>query len=440
MAYPIENSIIPMSENFPSSLESRVSYYCRKFPVVFSKAIGAEIFDVKGARFIDFLGCSGALNYGHNHPRLKEAVIDYLRQDGVLQTLDLHTEAKAKFINRFNQVILKPRGMDYKIQFTGPTGTNSVEAAIKLSRKLTGRSPIVAFTGAFHGVSTGSLALTASSLHRSGAGTTLHGTIRMPFEGFLEADDELKYIERMLTALSSGQEPPAAFVVETVQGDGLACASREWLQGIQRIARSLGSMLIIDDILAGCGRTGTFFSFETYDVEPDIVCLSKSISGLGLPMAVVLIRPDCDIWRPGEHNGTFRGNNLAFVSGAAALEFWEEPIFLSGMQSLIHTLDDELTRIVNEFADFGVSAEVGRGALRGIRIKEPEAAAQVQFNAFRKGLIFERCGADDTVLKFLPPLNIPNSMLMEALDILNWSLHAVFDSTSPLRLHNVSSF
>jgi diaminobutyrate-2-oxoglutarate transaminase len=413
----------PVRGVFPSSFESRVRYYCRTFPVVFERAVGAEMFDTDGNRYIDFLAGSGALNYGHNHPRFKEAIVRYLAHDGVLHSLDLHTEAKAEFIRRFVDVILKPRGMDYRLQFTGPTGTNAVEAALKLARKVTGRSRVVAFTGAFHGVSMGSLALTASPEHRSAAGLPLNGTIRMPYDGFLGLNDELTYIERMLTAPGGGEEPPAAFVVETVQGEGLACASAEWLSGIQRLARSMGSLLIVDDIFAGCGRTGTFFSFERHGIEPEIICLSKSIGGIGLPLALVLIKPDCDCWNPGEHNGTFRGNNLALVAAAEALAFWEEPQFLSGVQDVIRVLDSELTGIENEFYEFGVRA-VGRGSLRGIEVEQPEVAASVQAAAFRRGLMFERCGARNSVVKLLPPLNIPAALLREAMDILAESLRA----------------
>jgi diaminobutyrate-2-oxoglutarate transaminase len=410
---------------FPTSSESSVRYYCRAFPVVFNRARGAEIFDADGARYIDFLAGSGALNYGHNHPRLKQAIADYLGCDGILQSLDLHTEAKARFIARFDDAILRPRHMEYKFQFTGPTGTNAVEAALKLARKVTHRSRVVAFTGAFHGVTMGSLALTSSAAHRSAAGRPLDGTIRMPFEGFVGSNDELAFIERMLMAPGAGEEPPAAFVVETVQGEGLACASGAWLRHIQRIARSMGALLIVDDIFAGCGRTGTFFSFEDFGIEPDIVCLSKSIGGIGLPMALVLIRPDCDVWKPGEHNGTFRGNNLAFVAATAALDFWQDPTFLAGVQAVIRTLDSELSGIVKEFGEYGVRT-VGRGALRGIDVEEPEVAASVQAAAFRGGLIFERCGATDSVLKFLPPLNIPIDLLREAMAILTQALRATF--------------
>jgi len=415
-----------VKENFPSSFESRVSYYCKSFPVVFARAAGSELFDVDGTRYLDFLAGAGALNYGHNHPRLKSAVVDYLCQDGVVTSLDLHTEAKANFISRFNELILKRRGMEYKMQFTGPTGTNAVEAAVKLARKVTHRSSIVAFTGAFHGVSMGSLALTSTPEHRAGAGTPLNGTIRMPYEGFLEGG-ELKYIERMLTAPGNGEAPPAAFIVETVQGEGLACASGAWLRGIQEIARSLGALFIVDDIMAGCGRTGTFFSFEHFGIEPDIICLSKSISGIGLPMAAVLIRPECDVWNPGEHNGTFRGHNLAFVAGAAALEFWQDPDFLAEVQTLARTLETELSRIVEEFGNFGVCM-VGRGTLRGLRIAEPEAAASIQAAAFRAKLIFERCGARDSTLKFLLPINTPIHLVQEAMGILAEAFHATFDS------------
>lgn len=416
-----------MQEYFPISSESSVRYYCRAFPVVFSRALGAEIFDTSGARYIDFLSGSGALNYGHNHPRLKEAIVNYLGCNGILQSLDLHTAAKAAFIARFDEVILRPRNMEYKLQFTGPTGTNAVEAALKLARKVTNRSRVVAFTGAFHGVSMGSLALTSSRDHRSAAGMPLNGTIRMPFEGFIGSNSELTYIERMLMTPGGGEEPPAAFVVETVQGEGLACASGAWLREIERIARSLGSLLIVDDIFAGCGRTGTFFSFEQFGIEPDLVCLSKSIGGVGLPMALVLIRPDRDVWKPGEHNGTFRGNNLAFVAATEALEFWHDAPFLAGVQALVRTLDSELADIVTEFGEYGVRA-VGRGALRGLDVEEPAAAASLQAAAFRNGLIFERCGATDSVLKFLPPLNIPIDLLREAMGILRDAFRSTFNT------------
>ena len=420
-----------MREYFPISSESGVRYYCRAFPVVFSRALGAEIFDTDGARYIDFLSGSGALNYGHNHPRLKEAIVDYLGCNGILQSLDLHTQAKAAFITRFNETILRPRNMEYKLQFTGPTGTNAVEAALKLARKVTQRSRVVAFTGAFHGVTMGSLALTSSRGHRAAAGTPLNGTIRMPFEGFLGSTDELTYIERMLMAPGAGEEPPAAFVVETVQGEGLACASGAWLREIERIARSMGSLLVVDDIFAGCGRTGPFFSFEQFGIEPDIVCLSKSIGGIGLPMALLLIKPDRDVWEPGEHNGTFRGNNLAFVAAAAALEFWQDASFHAGVQALIRTLDSELTGMVQEFGEYGLRA-VGRGALRGLDVEEPAAAASVQAAAFRRGLIFERCGATDSVLKLLPPLNIPLDLLREAMGVLTYALRSTFNA-APIR-------
>ncbi|NUN98837.1 MAG: diaminobutyrate--2-oxoglutarate transaminase, partial [Candidatus Omnitrophica bacterium] len=262
-------------------LESQVRGYCRSFPTIFTTAKGAQLFDWKVRRYIDFLCGAGSLNYGHNNPEIKEAVIEYLLSDGILHGLDLATEAKERFLDVFEGLILKPRNLEYKIQFTGPTGANAVEAAFKLARKATGRRNIVSFTNGFHGVTLGALAATGNSYYRRAAATTLGETTFMPYDGYFGPDfNTLEYIRKVLTDGSSGVDLPAAFIVETVQGEGgLNAASAGWLRGLQALGRELGILLIIDDIQAGCGRTGTFFSFEGFGIIPDIVLLSKSLSG-----------------------------------------------------------------------------------------------------------------------------------------------------------------
>jgi diaminobutyrate-2-oxoglutarate transaminase len=331
-----------------NSHESNVRYYCRRMPRVFARARNALVWDEDGREFIDFLSACGSLNYGHNHPRLKSRLLEYLAKDGIVNSLDLHTQAKENFIRTFRRVVLEPHGLDYRLQFTGPTGTNAVEAALKLARKATGRRTVAAFTNGFHGVSLGALAATGNAAARKAASGLLDGVVRLPFEGYRGAGiAELDRFEAMVIDPSGGIEPPAAFIVETVQGEGgLNVASAQWMRRLAALAEKLGALLIVDDIQAGCGRTGRFFSFERAGIVPDIVCLSKSLSGIGLPMALLLLRPDRDVWNPGEHNGTFRGNNLAFVAAAEALELWTDPSFTEPLAAHTRIIHEEMRRQV----------------------------------------------------------------------------------------------
>jgi diaminobutyrate-2-oxoglutarate transaminase len=413
-------------------LESNVRCYCRDFPVLFKRAEQSFMFDVENNRYIDFLCGAGSLNYGHNHPHLKRAVVDYISENGIMQSLDLYTEAKYLFVEALQSSILVPRGFAYKQQFTGPTGTNAVEAALKLARKVTGRSSVVAFTNAYHGVTLGSLAATASAGKRQVAGMALPGVIRLPYQGFLGGDsnDDARYVEAMLTAPGNGLDAPAAILLETIQGEGgLQTASASWLKRIAAIAARVGALIIIDDIQAGCGRTGTFFSFEGLPIVPDIVCLSKSLSGIGLPLSVVLLAPKYDIWRPGEHNGTFRGNNLAFVSGRAALDFWRDELFLAGLRRNVDHLQARLQGIVHTFSHAGFVLK-GRGMMRGIELSDPALAQQVKAEAFRRRLVVETCGPTDSVVKLMPPLTIETEVLNDGLDVLTKALGHVLSSLS----------
>lgn len=403
-----------------NELESEVRSYCRKMPVVFTSASGSLLRDQTGATYIDFLSAAGSLNYGHNDPHIRQAILDYMASDGVIQLLDFSTHAKITFIKRFNEVILVPRNLAYKMQFTGPTGANAVEAAIKLARKLTGRTQIAAFTNAFHGVSLGALALTGNASKRAAAGIALDGVIRLPYEGYLpDGQDGLAYARKLFNDPSSGVEAPAAFIVETIQGEGgINCASQAWLQAVAKLAKDTGALLIVDDIQAGCGRAGTFFSFERAEITPDLICLSKSISGIGLPMALVLIRPDLDKWAPGEHNGTFRGNNLAFVGATAALDYWENPEFAHGIHVRAEIIRDSLQSIVQTyFADRAILR--GRGMFQGIAFENPEIAEKMRAGLAGQYVIAETSGSLDQVLKIMPPLNIPLETLRAGLDALH---------------------
>lgn len=400
--------------------ESEVRGYCRSFPATFERAKGPWLTDTEGNHYLDFLAGAGSLNYGHNPDDLKQALIEYVEADGVGHTLDLYSRAKERFLARFNEVILEPRGLKYKVQFPGPTGTNAVEAALKLARKVTGRTNVVFFTNAFHGMTTGSLAVTGNATKRAGASQPLANATAMPFDGYLgEGVDTLDYFERALGDAGSGLDKPAAVIVETVQGEGgVNVASADWLRRLETLCRRHGILLIVDDIQVGCGRTGKFFSFEDAGIRPDMVTLSKSLSGYGLPFAVVLIDPALDAWAPGEHNGTFRGNNFAFVTAAAALDRWERNEITPRVERLGRQVESRLEAVADRHPSLGGSVR-GRGFIWGLECATDGAAELISKACFARGLIIETAGIDDQVLKFLAPLTIDEADLARGLDIVD---------------------
>ncbi|HWA09037.1 MAG TPA: diaminobutyrate--2-oxoglutarate transaminase [Opitutaceae bacterium] len=406
--------------------ESEVRSYIRSFPVLFEKARGATLIDREGQEYIDFFAGAGALNYGHNPEAMKQALIRYLQEDGVTHSLDMATEAKERFLERFEQVILKPRGLDYKVQFTGPTGANAVEAALKLARRVKGRRNVIAFTNAYHGLSTGALATTANSHYRHEAWVQRLDVSFVPYDGYLGPDvDTAGLLRKLVTDRSSGVDLPAAIILETVQAEGgVNLASRRWLQDVAAICREHDILLIVDDIQVGCGRTGTFFSFESAGLKPDLVVLSKSISGYGLPMSLLLIRTEHDQWKPGEHTGTFRGNNLAFVAAAEALRHWETTELAEQVAARGQQLVTALQELVREFP--GVIAKVrGTGLIWGLELKDTAVCQAVARQAFARGLIIETCGSERNVLKFLPPLVIDAATLSLGLDRLREAMRDV---------------
>lgn len=415
-------------EKIFEELESNVRTYCRSFPVVFERAKGARLWDAEGRSYLDLFAGAGTLNYGHNAEELKASLLDYLSRDGIAHGLDLMTGAKGAFIAEFRETILRPRGMEYKFLFPGPAGTNAVEAALKLARKVTGRPTIAAFTNGFHGMSLGALAVTGSAFKRAGAGIPLDGVVRLPFDGYFgEGVDTIAMIERLIDDPSSGIDAPAAFLVEAIQGEGgVNAASETWLRRLADLARRHGSLLILDDIQAGCGRAGTFFSVEGMGFQPDIVCLSKSLSGYGMPLAMLLVKPEIDIFEPGEHNGTFRGFSLAFVTGRAALAYWRDPAFVEGLARKARLLDEALAALVRRRPEDRLVLR-GRGLMRGIVLPDGETADAVSAEAFRRGVVIETSGGHGEVLKFLPPLTMDDALLAEAVDRVAESVIAVLD-------------
>ncbi|MER8778929.1 diaminobutyrate--2-oxoglutarate transaminase [Mesorhizobium sp. M0977] len=412
-------------------LESEVRSYIRSFPVLFDRGVGTTLTAADGQEYVDFMGGAGALNYGHNNPAFKRALLDYIERDGIVHSLDIATTAKKAFIEAFERYILKPRGLTYKLQFTGPTGANAVEAALKLARQVTRRSNIVSFTGSYHGVSAGALAATANKDMRAAAGFPLAHVTSLPYEGYVgDSFDTIEYFEKLLNDPNSGLDKPAAVILEAVQGEGgIIAASIEWLQRLRDLTSRHDILLILDDIQAGVGRTGKFFSFEEAGIVPDIITLSKSLSAYGTPMALVLIKPEFDVWTPAAHTGTFRGNNLAFVTARAALEaYWSDSKFEDEIARKSAILAKELKSIADDFPTLGLSVR-GRGLMYGlVSPKHHSLPALVSKEAFRRHLVIETAGSYGEVLKFMTALTITEADLRRGLSIIRDSISTVQDS------------
>lgn len=408
------------------ALESNVRSYCRSFPVVFNKAKNDVLYTEAGKGYIDFFAGAGALNYGHNNDFMKNRILDYLSSDRIMHGLDMYTTAKQEFIESFSERILQPKGLNYKLQFCGPTGTNAVEAALKLARKVKNRNGIFAFMGAFHGMSLGSLSITSNNSMRESAGVPLNNVTFIPYNSTFNGMDTILYMEQLLTDTHSGVEKPAAIILETVQVEGgIHIADTEWLRDLRQLCDDHDILLIVDDIQVGCGRVGSFFSFERAGIVPDMVVLSKSISGYGLPMSLLLLKPELDIWSPGEHNGTFRGNQLAFVGAKAALEF-RDTVELEAQVKEKEAFVQQFLREHIQSIDPLIEIR-GMGLIWGIDVSHlGEAfAKEVATLCFSRGLIIERAGRNDTVIKIMPALTISLENLRKGCDIIKESMAQV---------------
>lgn len=406
-----------------TTIESEVRSYCRTFPAEFARAEGVFLYGTDGRKWYDFLSAAGSLNYGHNPPALKAALLRYIEANGVTTSLDLATQAKRTFLETFAEVVLHPRDLDYRMQFCGPTGANAVEAALKLARKATGRHGVVAFSNSYHGMSSGAMSASASHRRRNETYLSPNWVDFMPFEGFTGLPNEFEFVRRLLLTKGSGIAPPAAIIVEPVQGEGgVNVASPAWLAGLRALADELGSVLIFDEIQCGCGRTGRFFTFEHAGVKPDIVCLSKSISGMGMPMSVLLIAPRLDVWSPGEHNGTFRGFNYAFVTATEALRhYWASPDFATDLKARSAEMRTAVDHWAREFPHH-VRRVSCLGLFAGIQLSSEALAGNVQQRCFERGLMVERCGSDSDIIKLLPPVVIGRDDLRDGLALLGEAL------------------
>lgn len=421
-----------------AQLESGVRFYDRQWPAVFDRASGARLETAEGTSYLDFFTGAGALSYGHANPHLKQALLRYIERDGLIHSLDMATVAKRALLSAIHERLLAPRGLDHVVQFTGPTGTNAVEAALKVARLATGRTTIAAFTRSFHGVSLGSLAATASLGKRAGAGVPLEHVLRLPYER--PGPDRMAgpdLLDDLLGDPGSGVEPPAAVLVETVQGEGgVNVASSDWLQRLAATCERWDVVLIVDDIQVGCGRTGPFFSFEEAGIVPDVICLSKALSGYGLPLAVTLLRPALDVWSPGQHNGTFRGSNPGFVTATTALEtYWADDTLRRSTEGHAMTMEAALRTIADEHAAHRPEVR-GRGLIWGLELPDPGVAGAVAGEAFARGLLVETSGPGDEVVKLLPPLTASRAELEEGLEVLSDATTAVLTRARGRRLRS----
>lgn len=401
--------------------ESNLRGYSRVYPTVFDKAFNARQTDENGKEYIDFFAGAGVLNFGHNNENMTKAVIEYIQSNGVLHSLDMSTTIKRKFMQKFLDTVLEPRSMPHRMQFIGPTGTNAVEAAMKLARRVTGRQNIVAFNHAFHGMTLGSLSATANSYFRGAAGVPLNHVRHQQFGCETPCmgcnlgcgKNSLEQLRAQFLDPSSGLEKPAAFMVEVIQAEGgVHVADKQWLKDVEKLAKELGALFIIDDIQVGMGRTGSFFSFDDYGIDPDIVCLAKGLGGLGTPIAMNLVKPEHDDhWNPGEHTGTFRGQSISFVAGIEALKYFDDSVLMNEVDRKAALMKEMLT-------DLDARSDVqirGKGMIMGIDVGSGDAAKKIVAEGFENGLLLGACGTGGRVVKLIPPLTIDDEDLTEGM-------------------------
>ncbi|MDV9032273.1 aspartate aminotransferase family protein [Pseudomonas sp. RAC1] len=416
--------------------ESNARSYPRRIPLVLKRARGIHVEDVEGRQFIDCLAGAGTLALGHNHPVVVEAIQRVLADELPLHTLDLTTPVKDQFVQDLFAVLPESLRRDAKIQFCGPTGTDAVEAALKLVRTATGRSTVLAFQGGYHGMTQGALSLMGSLGPKKALGALLSSGVqfmpypydyRCPFGlgGEAGVRANLHYLENLLLDPEAGVQLPAAVILEVVQGEGgVIPADIEWLRGVRRITEKAGVALIVDEIQSGFARTGRMFAFEHAGIVPDVVTLSKAIGG-SLPLAVVVYRDWLDTWAPGAHAGTFRGNQMAMAAGSAVIDYLVEHRLDEHAHAMGQRLRGHLQHLQRDYPQLGDIR--GRGLMLGVELVDPqgtrdalghplaspELAPKVQRECLRRGLILELGGRHGAVVRFLPPLIISAEQIDE---------------------------
>jgi diaminobutyrate-2-oxoglutarate transaminase len=428
---------------FLAGKESNARTYARVFDRILVRGASAKVWDADGNIYTDLLACAGALPLGHNHPYVTQRVTEFLNSGQILQALDIATPAKVEFLKQLWLALPGEFAKDARVQFCGPTGSDAVEAAMKLFKSTTGRRSVLAFHGGYHGMTLGSLSLMGNVTPKSavsGLTPEVHflpypNSARCPFGVGGEAGEDLilQYIDNVLCDPESGITKPAMMILEAVQGEG-GCipASNRWLHKIREITLRHDVPLVVDEVQTGFGRTGSMFAHEDSGIVPDAIVLSKALGG-GFPMALLCYNKKYDTWAPGTHAGTFRGNQIAMVSGAATLQFIREHKIPKQVQELGNRLQDRLRILAREFDCIGdirgrglmVGAEIvqpSRGKTSAIAPLDGELAKLIKRECFTRGVIIETGGRFGAVLRFLPPLTISGEEIDEAMGVLRASI------------------
>lgn len=422
-----------------NEFESSARSYPRKFPFALYRAKGVKLWDVEGNEYIDFLCGAGTLALGHNDEEVNRAMVALIESGSPLHTLDLTTPVKDKFVETIHSILPFDMAKDVKIQFCSPSGTDATDAAIKLCKIATGRSSVIAFSGGYHGMGHGAMAVTGNCYAKSQVPNLMSGVQFMPYPysyrcpmglGGEEGEKACgAYFERLLKDPESGVSKPACVIIEPIQGEGgVIPAPVEFLKTVRRVTAELDIPLICDEIQCGMGRSGKVFAFEYAGIVPDVILSSKAIGGTQ-PMSVVIYNKKLDVWGPGTHAGTFRGNQLAMAAGTVVMERIREPEFLNEVVRKGGVFKERLLSLQKECPVIGDVR--GKGLMLGIEFVDPNGerdlmghpmesgkiCAEVQRRCFEKGLVMEKGGRNGSVMRCLTALNIPDEDLEKGIEI-----------------------
>ncbi|ALG10002.1 diaminobutyrate--2-oxoglutarate transaminase family protein [Kibdelosporangium phytohabitans] len=404
--------------------ESNARAYPRHLPIAIAEASGSFIKDVDGNVFIDFLSGAGVLSLGHNHPEVVDAAV---AQFSVLSHgLDFPTPAKREFTDAQLSMLPVSTRNRMKVHFCGPTGANAVDAALKLCKTATGRGDVVAFQGGFHGSTHAAMALTGLVTQKQPIANGMPGVHFFPYSSCSDCPVGLSpdscqtncvgLLEKSLRDPNGGVPRPAAVVMEMIQGEGGVIPARhDFVHRVRELTAQLDIPLVVDEVQTGCGRTGTWFAYEQYDIEPDVVVASKALSGMGLPVALIFYDRRLDTWTPGAHTGTFRGNQAAFAAGTATIRVVQRDDVLGNVRRRGEQLANRLS-VLHDHP--GVREVRGRGLMWGVELAAGESARAIQAMALGNGLIVELGGRGDTVVRLMPPLNVTADVVDQACAIL----------------------
>ncbi|WP_407661604.1 diaminobutyrate--2-oxoglutarate transaminase [Haladaptatus caseinilyticus] len=406
--------------------ESNARTYPRHLPLAIQRAKGVEVEDADGTVYYDCLAGAGTLALGHNHPVVVQAIEDVLDAAVPLHTLDITTPTKERFVDALFDSLPDEFSECARVQFCSPAGTDAIEAALKLVKTATGNRSMLAFQGGYHGMTHGALGLMGDTDPKESVPGTMPDVHHLPYPSDYRCPFGIggesghrtasRYVEHVLDDPESGIVDPAGMVLELVQGEGGAIpAPDDWTRDIRRMTREHDIPLIVDEIQTGLGRTGEPYAFEHADIVPDVVTLSKAVGG-GLPLSVVVYKDDLDVWEPGAHAGTFRGNQLAMAAGRATIEYVLENDLPAHAEMMGDRLRDHLEATAETFDCVGDVR--GRGLMLGAEIVDTSAepddlgsyptdsdlASEIRSECFERGLIVELGGRDSSTVRFLPPL------------------------------------